>query len=244
MRTGVALLLGGLLLAGCGDGSGGDDKPQGGTEPKPEASTSAPAPDTAGALTSAQLNAAALADGEKVGRYTASEYTLGAPLGESYTAAPAVCQPLVSLAEEVADPDPAAEVHRNVDVPDELTGTTVGVTLRSYGSDGAATVLKNLDTAGKQCAGGFTEERAIAKAQYLKVETLTAPKLGDEAVAFKFTILDVKGKLKLYEYLTVVRSGTTTLSFRGEITDTKDIGGVPPEVIDAQWKKFQGAAKV
>ena len=127
MRTGVALLLGGLLLAGCGDGSG-DDKPKGRTTPTP--TTSAPAPDTTGALTSAQLNAAALADGQKVGRYTASEYTLGAPLGESYTAAPAVCQPLVSLAEEVADPDPAAEVHRNVDVPDELTGTTVSIAVR------------------------------------------------------------------------------------------------------------------
>ncbi|WP_418959428.1 hypothetical protein [Streptomyces tritici] len=235
----VAALLGGTLLTGCGGASeGGGDKPRATASATPPA-----APDTTGALTLDRLKAAALADGQKVGRYTASEYTLGAPLGESYTADRAVCQPLVSLAKEVADPDPAAEVHRKADVPDELTGTTVAVTLRAYGSDGAATVMKSLNTAGKQCAGGFTEQRAVAQARYLKVETLPAPKLGDEAVAFRFTILDVKGSLKLYEYLTVVRSGTTTLSFRGEITDTKDIGGVPPEVIDAQWQKFQGAAK-
>ncbi|HEY9367059.1 hypothetical protein [Streptomyces sp.] len=239
-NAGAAAVVTGILLTGCSSTPEPDDKPKG-SESAPASAT--PQVPTAGALTEAQLKAAALADGQKIGKYTASEYTLGAPLGEAYTAVPAVCQPLVSLAKDVADPDPAAEVHRKVDVPDEMVGTTVAVQLRAYGADGAATVLKNLTAAGKQCAGGFTEQRAVAQAQYLKVETLPAPKIGDEAVAFRFTILDVKGSLKLYEYLTVVRSGTTTLSFRGEITDTKDIGGVPAEVITAQWEKFRGAAK-
>lgn len=245
-RAGAAIALSGVVLTGCG---GAPEKPEKEKDDKPKATasatTSAPASPvpTAGALTEAQLKAAAFADGEKAGKYTASEYTLGAPLGEAYTAAPDVCQPLVSLARDVADPDPAAEVHRKADIPEEMVGTTVAVTLRAYGADGAKTVLKNLNTAGKQCAAGFVEQRAVAQGKYLAVETLPAPKIGDEAVAFKFTILDVKGTLKLYEYLTVVRSGTTTLAFRADITDTKDIGGVPAEVIDAQWKKFQGAAR-
>ncbi|WOX21780.1 hypothetical protein [Streptomyces solicathayae] len=240
-KAGAAAALTGVLLTGCSSTPESDDKPRPEASPSAPASTS-PVP-TAGALTEAQLKAAALTDGEKAGKYTVSDYTLGAPLGEAYTADPAVCQPLVSLAEDVADPDPAAEVHRKADIPEETVGTTVAVTLRAYGADGAKTVLKNLNTAGKQCAAGFVEQRAVAQAKYLKVETLPAPKIGDEAVAFRFTILDVKGALTLYEYLTVVRAGTTTLAFRADITDTKDIGGVPAEVIDAQWKKFRGAAR-
>ncbi|GGT50107.1 hypothetical protein [Streptomyces purpureus] len=234
----AALLLAGVMLTAC------SGTPDGGSDDKPAASPTPKTPAAAGALTEAQLKSAAFTDGEKVGKYTASEYTLGAPLSESYTAQPALCQPLVSLAKEVADPDPAAEVQRKVDVPDEMFGLEVAVQLRSYADGGAATVLKNLTAAGSGCAAGFTEERAVAQAKYLKVEPAKAPALGDEAKAFRFTILDVKGEVKLYEYLTVIRSGSTTLAFRAEITDTKDIGGVPAEVVNAQWRKFQALGTV
>ncbi|MFF3456664.1 hypothetical protein ACFYXH_20490 [Streptomyces sp. NPDC002730] len=220
-------------VAACGSG---DDK---GKEKKADGKPTASAPK---ALTEAQLRAASFTDGEKVGSYTASEFTLGAPLGEDYTADPATCQPLVSLAKGATSHDPAAEVNRQVDVPDELAGLSVAVQLRSYANGEAAAVMKALGTAGTRCAGGFTEERAIAMAKYLKVEPAKAPAFGDEAKAFRFTILDVKGKLKLYEYLTVVRSGSTTLSFRAEIIGTKDIGGVPEEVMKAQWEKFRAGS--
>ncbi|MGW0320292.1 hypothetical protein [Streptomyces flavidovirens] len=240
----MALAVGGLLFAGAvgcgggGDGGGQDDKKPSG---KSKATASATGPQ---ALTEAQLTAASFTDGETVGKYTASEYTLGAPHGDDYTADPAVCQPLVSLAADVTDYDLKSEVNRQADVPDEMLGLTVAVQLRSYGGGDAARVMKALDKAGKECADGFTEVRAVAKGKYLKVEPVEAPELGagaDEARAYHFTILDVKGKLKLHEYLTVVRSGSATLSFRGEITDTKDFGGVPEEVTDAQWEKFRAA---
>ncbi|WP_328726311.1 hypothetical protein [Streptomyces sp. NBC_00259] len=205
---------------------------------KPDATPRSTAGAGTGALTQQQLTALAFTDGEQVGPYTASEFSLGEPYGEDFTADPADCQPLVSLASDVTSFHPVAEVHREVDDPDEMIGPSVAVQLRSYADDGAARVMKALDTAGRQCARGFTEVRAIARAKYLKAEPAKAPAIGDEAKAYRFTILDVKGKLKLYEYLTVVRSGTTTLSFRAGITDTKDIGGVPQEVIKAQWVKF------
>ncbi|MEU9013168.1 hypothetical protein AB0D12_26085 [Streptomyces sp. NPDC048479] len=220
-------------VAACGSG---DDK---GKEKKADGRPTASVPK---ALTEAQLKAASFTDGEKVGSYTASEFTLGAPLGEDYTADPATCQPLVSLAKGATSHDPAAEVNRQVDVPDEMAGLSVAVQLRSYANGEAAAVMKALGAAGTRCAGGFTEERAIAKAKYLKVEPAKAPAFGDEAKAFRFTILDVKGKLKLYEYLTVVRSGSSTLSFRAEIIGTKDIGGVPEEVMKAQWEKFRAGS--
>ncbi|MFI6083624.1 hypothetical protein ACIBBB_22035 [Streptomyces sp. NPDC051217] len=256
LRHVAALALVGAVLTGAAAcGGGGDETSDGGkggkdtgADGKPTASTPGDAPGSegsggTGALSRRDLTALAFTDGEKIGKYTAGEFTLGAPLGEDYTADPATCQPLVSLAKGATAFDPVSEVHRNVDVAEEMLGTTVAVQLRSYNGDGAASVMKALGAAGKACAGGFVENRAVAKGQYLKVEPVQAPDQGDEAQAYRFTILDVKGTLKLYEYLTVVRSGTTTLSFRADITDTKDIGKVPGEVITAQWKKFEAGAK-
>lgn len=231
----VTTLLG---VTGCGDGGDGEGG-KAGRSPAPSASAA-----PAGGLTEAQLAAVAFADGERVGAYTASEYTLDGPLGDAYTATPAVCQPLVSLAGDVSDHEPTAQVQRKVDVPEEMLGVTVDVTLRSYANGGAAEVMKSLDRAGRECAGGLTEERAVARATYEKAEPTELPAFAgeaDEAKAYRFTVLDVKGKLKLYEYLTVVRAGSTTLAFRGEILGTKDIGGIPQDVMAAQWRKFRAA---
>lgn len=241
-RRGAALAVSGVLFAGvtaCGGDGGRDDKKAG---DRGTAAASAAGPR---ALTEAQLTAASFTDGETVGKYTASEFTLGAPHGDDYTADPAVCQPLVSLAADVTDHDLRSEVNRQVDVPDEMLGTTVAVQLRSYGRGDAARVMKALTRAGEKCADGFTEVRAVARGKYLKAEPVRPPEFGegaDEARAYHFTILDVKGKLKLHEYLTVVRSGSVTLSFRADLLGTKDIGGVPREVTDAQWEKFRAVA--
>ncbi|MFD8968456.1 hypothetical protein ACFV0C_26285 [Streptomyces sp. NPDC059568] len=246
-------LAAGLVLVGvtaCSGGErtdGGDDDgkgvSKGGSKPGGSSASATGAATGSAPLTEEQLTAASLTDGERIGRYTASEYALGAPLGEDYTAEPAVCQPLVSLARGATAFDPVAEVHRKVDIPDEMLGLTVSVQLRSYAAQGATGVLKALRTAGRDCAGGFTEDRALARAKYLKAEPAEAPDVGDEAAAYRFTILDVKGELKLYEYLTVVRSGSTTLSFRAEITGTEDVGGVSDEIVQTQWQKFRAAGK-
>ncbi|MDX3683321.1 hypothetical protein OG893_26305 [Streptomyces sp. NBC_01696] len=232
----VAALMG---LTGCGGGDDGDGKSGAGKSPAP----SRPAA-TAGGLTEAELTAAALTDGERAGDLTASEYTLDGPLGDAYTADPAVCQPLVSLAGDVSGHEPVAQVQRKADKPEEMLGVTVDITLRSYAGDEAAKVMASLERAGRECAGGLTEERAVARARYEKVEPAALPAFAgeaDQAKAYRFTVLDVKGKLKLYEYLTVLRSGSTTLAFRAEILGTQDIGGVPEDVMAAQWKKFRAA---
>ncbi|MDJ0460953.1 hypothetical protein [Streptomyces sp. H27-C3] len=241
-RQAVGVAVAGLVWVGavaCGASGGGSGEQDG----KAPAEAAEAGKRTAGpaALTEAQLKAAAFTDGESVGTYTASDYTLGGPHSDDYTAAPAVCQPLVSLASDVTAYRPKAAVSRRVEIPGETPGPTIAVQLRSYAGGDAARVMKAVGKAGKECAGGFTEERAVAEGEYLKVEPVQPPAFGDEARAYHFTILDVKGKLTLHEYLTVVRSGSATLSFRGEITDTKDIGGVPREILDAQWEKFETA---
>ncbi|MEU7282665.1 hypothetical protein AB0A69_28385, partial [Streptomyces sp. NPDC045431] len=228
-RTGrVAAALGGmLLLAGCGAGEPDDPKA------KPSAHAKAPAP-----LTEAQLTAAAFAGDEKAGAYTTSPYRVGeAPFSDHYTADPAVCQPLVSLAKGATAHDPVAEVHRDLSADGGPRSVQVTVQLRSYAAGDATAVMAALGKAGTACAAGFTEQRTLAEGRYLKVEPVKAPAVGDEAKAFRFTLQDVKNKdLRLYEYLTVVRSGSTTLAFRAEVLDTKDFGGVPQEVVTAQWE--------
>lgn len=144
----VVLALGATACSGDEDSSGGPGGSGGsGKDDKPSAAAHGPK-----ALSEAQLKAASFTDGQTVGKYTASEYTLDGPLGDAYTAGPAGCQPLVSLAGDVSDHDPAAQVQRKVDVPDEMLGVTVDVTLRSYRNGDAAAVMKALDKAGKDCA--------------------------------------------------------------------------------------------
>ncbi|MFJ2114623.1 MULTISPECIES: hypothetical protein [unclassified Streptomyces] len=233
-----AWVVAGVVLVGAGGCSGEGDR-DGATVDGKASASAVPAPPAP--LGQALLTAASLTDGERVGRYTVSEYALGAPLGEDYTAEPAVCQPLVSLAGGATAFEPAAEVHRRAEVPGGTLGVTVSVQLRSYADGGAAGVMSALREAGRECADGFTEVRATARAAYLKVEPDRAPDVGDEATAYRFTVRDVKGVLKLYEYLTVVRSGSTTLSFRAEILGTEDVGGVPDDLVRAQWQKFRAA---
>ncbi|OKI98531.1 hypothetical protein AMK10_07025 [Streptomyces sp. CB02058] len=227
------------VLTGCGEGAGEKPADGRGTAGKSPAASRPASP--AGGLDEAQLTAVAFTDGERVGGFTASEYTLDGPIGDAYTATPAVCQPLVSLAGDVSDHEPTAQVQRKVDKPSDIRGVTVDVTLRSYAGDGAAEVMTSLGRAGEECAGGLTEERAFARGTYEKVEPVTPPAFAeaDEVKAYRFSILDVKGKLKLHEYLTVVRSGSTTLAFRGEVLGTTDFGGIPEAVTTAQWKKFR-----
>ncbi|MFJ8000503.1 hypothetical protein ACIQ7D_25770 [Streptomyces sp. NPDC096310] len=240
--TSAASRLGGGSLRGEADGKGGASVTP--TVPAPAAALSVPILGPAPTpLTSARLTAASFTDGERIGGYTASAYGLGAPLGERYSAEPVDCQPLVSLAKGATPHVPEAEVNRGLADTDEAYGSTVAVQLRSYAAHGAAGVLGALRAAGRQCADGFTEDRGLARARYLSVESADAPGLGDDAVAYRFTILDVQGKAKLYEYLTVVRIGACTLSFRAETTDSEDIGRVPDEIVQAQWEKFHAAAE-
>lgn len=241
-RRAVAVMIAAVMALGAGACS--DEEASGGSDDSKKKGTSSAAAHQPKTLTEAQLKAVAFTEGQAVGEYTASPYTLDGPLSDAYTADPARCQPLVSLAGEVSDYDPAAQVQRRVDIPDEMLGITIDVTLRSYTNGDAADVMKALGRAGKDCAGGFTEERAIARAKYLKVEPAKAPDFAAEAdgvKAYRFTVRDVKEKSELYEYLTVVRSGSTTLAFRGETTSTKDIGGIPQDVMTAQWAKFRAS---
>ncbi|MEU8888946.1 hypothetical protein [Streptomyces sp. NPDC048442] len=209
---------------------GAPAEPAARTDGKPAA---APEP-----LSQTALTARALTPGEEAGPYRTAEYTVsGGPPSDDYTAAPAVCQPLVGL--RAARGGPAAQVHRRLADPGEPQGADVAVQLRTYAAGRAAGVLEDLRTAGQKCAGGFAEVRGTNRGTYTGVGKLPAPAgVGDEAQAFRLALLDGKGGATSYEYLTVVRSGPTVLSFRAQTLEGTDLGGVPREIVDAQWEKF------
>ncbi|WP_330332919.1 hypothetical protein OHS33_26575 [Streptomyces sp. NBC_00536] len=225
-----------LLLAGaaaCG-GAGQADKETG--VPAPRTAAASTPPPAAPGPGADKLKTLTLAPGEKAGHYTADEPVLDEPMNESYEATPAVCQPLTSLGKA----GHTAQAYAKTSGPGGIMqDASTEIVLRSYKDGGAAAALKSLAAAGKSCAGGYKEDRMLAEGTVLKVEPVPAPKLGDEAQAYRIVVQDVKEKnISLYKYLTVIRSGSVTLSFRSDMLDTKDFGGVPPEVVTAQYEKF------
>ncbi|MEU3840561.1 hypothetical protein AB0E88_11065 [Streptomyces sp. NPDC028635] len=245
-QTAAAALAAAVLMATAACGGDGAGRPAAPSPAAPAASSPAPhaaAPAGPRPLTRTQLLAVALSEDDDAGAYTADEPVDGEPpAGDMFTAEPAVCQPLVSLAKGATPYDPAAEIVRTVWDPDAERGVDVDLHLRSYTARDAAAVMRALARAGRECAHGFTEQRALTDARVLRVDTLRPPAAGDEAYAFRITTQDVEdAHLKLYDYLTVIRSGSTTLSFRADTHSTEDVGGVPQDVVDAQWHKFRRA---
>ncbi|MEU9299888.1 hypothetical protein [Streptomyces sp. NPDC048269] len=248
-RTAAAAVAGAALLAGvtaCGTGNGGGGggaataSPGASTSTSPSTSTHAATGPGTGSGGPAgpgveRLRALALAPGEKAGRYEAGEPVLDEPMSELYDTTPAACRPVTSLGKA----GHTAHAYTKTGVPGEWQAVETEILLRSYKDGGAAAAMKSLAEAGRQCAGGYTEDRALAEAKVLKVEPAKAPALGDEALAFRIVVQDVKDEdVSLYKYLTVIRSGPVTLAFRSDAIDTEDFGGVPQEVVTAQWEKF------
>ncbi|MGI5448118.1 hypothetical protein ACQEVM_20625 [Streptomyces sp. CA-243310] len=251
---GTALLFGSAACGGSGetdgDGSGGKAKaaasgagpratggatPAGGTATA-SAPDGTPSPAGTAGPDAERLKGLVLALGEKAGPYEADLALLDEPFDEIYDASPAVCQPLTGLGRA----GHTAQAYVPVSVPDEVLGVDTDVQLRSYKDAGAAgSVMKSLAEAGRRCAAGYTEERTVVDAKVLRVEPVPAPKLGDEAQAYRIVVQDVKDKnASLYTYLTLVRSDAVTLSFRSEMLGVDDFGGVPGEIVTAQWEKF------
>ncbi|MEU9027582.1 hypothetical protein AB0D46_08595 [Streptomyces sp. NPDC048383] len=244
MRRVRAVAAGAALLAataGCGGGSaaaGSDGRAS--ASPSPTATTATasatPAPVGPPGPDAAALKALVLTAGAKAGRYEADEPFLDEPFSEIYEAEPAVCLPLTTL----ATAGHTAQAYATVGVPGKPLDVDTAVLLRSYrDANAAGAALKSLAEAGKRCAGGYTEERAVIDAKVLRVEPVAAPAIGDEALAYRIVTRDVKDEgASLHQYLTVVRSGPVTLSFSSDIVDTTDFGGVPQEIVTAQWEKF------
>ncbi|MGO4428957.1 hypothetical protein AB4Z54_62070, partial [Streptomyces sp. MCAF7] len=106
----------------------------------------------------------------------------------------------------------------------------------------AEQTVSDLRGALEACAGGFkATDGSGAKADVAKVETLTAPKLGDEALSYTLAEAGTEdvGTVKF----TIVRSGTHLSVFFGvDIANpTKPL--LPDAVVSAQVAKLEKALK-
>ncbi|MFW6695357.1 hypothetical protein [Streptomyces sp. MAR4 CNX-425] len=239
-RTSMVGLAVGVLVAvpltACGGGTreSGD---QGGAK--------APGKAAAKPWSEGRLKKAALREGSTAGGYIVSLPVSEEPSYDDlgYTASKRVCQPLVSLAEGATETDPVATVNRAADPFEsdsgpKLTAPSVDIQLRSYRGGDAETVMQALRDATDACGDGFTEDRTLSSAPVRSVEEIDGPRVAeeaDESVSVRLRVEDVKDEdIVFTEYLTVVRVGTQTASFRLESLDQKDHGPLPAALVQAQ----------
>ncbi|WP_046501151.1 hypothetical protein [Streptomyces odonnellii] len=146
------------------------------------------------------------------------------------------CQPLASLIGGFTHIPAVSTVHRSLQ-PGEATNATVGsMWLASHSEENALRVMKELRTAVAECPKGFK----TLGLTYGKVESLPAPKLGDEAVGYRITG-DI-GEQKVPMTYTVVREGGVIAAFYGvNMLDAKK-ATIPEPVIKAQLERIAGTA--
>ncbi|MGW7262505.1 hypothetical protein [Streptomyces sp. NPDC054842] len=212
---------------GDGDAKAGDGVKDSGA---PEKSATAEAP---AALSRAQLDKAALADGEVKGyavdRTPASDISL-----DSVPATPAACQPVADMFLFTTDPTAHAGVGRGFTTKDDLDASVTSLALLSYRSGEADEVLAGLRKATATCTSykhtGY---------RYSEVKALKDPHLGDESVAYR-----LKASIEDTEVpttFTVVRVGTVVVSFTSMNMLDPDKVRVPSEIIEKQLAKVEKA---
>lgn len=226
------------LTAACG--GGGDEEK---AETKPSASAAEDAAkdgqggqDGAGkaALTAAQLKEAALAKGDVKG-YTISEMPADEMPVVPVPADPAACQPLANMFYFTSDPQAKDRVGRRVTAVNEVSATVLALALAAHEQSDAEKVMADLRKAVESCDG---YEQVGNK--YTDIETLTTPKQGDEAVAYKLNG-NIEGS-KVPMSFTVVRSGSTLIMFSSMNMLDADKADVPTDVLEAQVAKLEKVA--
>ncbi|WP_184733907.1 hypothetical protein WEB32_14995 [Streptomyces netropsis] len=250
MRTVVRLVgvvvavaaLGMTTACGGSDDGGGDDGKPAKVLGDDRATTKGPG-SGAKALGKARVASAVLesadAKGYAVTRMSKEEFTSA----KAPKAKQSKCQPLAALLGSSPDPAPAAWAVSTFGVQDSKAGAMGGMGMlevSSYEGDGAERTLQNLGKAVRDCAGGFEMTTGAGTQQtYSAVESLDAPKLGDEAVAYR-AVDKASGAPSLY---TVVRSGANvSMIFAANMMDPAK-ATMDPNLVKTQVAKVEKAAK-
>ncbi|MBW5421022.1 hypothetical protein GKQ77_05500 [Streptomyces sp. BG9H] len=248
-RVVVALSVVAALGATAACGGSGDDGDGGGggkDSAKPGVGVGAGAgASKGGADAAARLEKAALATGDvkgyKVEKPKAPDASAPAAPAAGKTS-PAVCAPLTALLAPDASqkpqpkpkpkPKPKAHVGRILTNPADNAHTTTHVELSAYTQADAKRLMADLRTAtkSKKCAAF-----RVDGLRYLDVKALPAPDKGDEAVTYK--LVHRKGEYTARERVTVVRDGSTLMTF--DASNLYDPAGVQDDR-EAEREGMQG----
>ncbi|MEV6201681.1 hypothetical protein AB0M64_17150 [Streptomyces sp. NPDC051771] len=142
------------------------------------------------------------------------------------------CQPLASLIGGFTHIAPVATAHRSLQGADAANATVGSMWLASHSDENATRVMKELRASVPACPKGFK----TLGLTYGKVEPLPAPKLGDEAVAYRITG-DI-GKQKMPMTYTVVRAGNIIAAFYGVNMLDAGKAAIPEPVVKAQLDRL------
>ncbi|MFD7707650.1 hypothetical protein ACFV6E_35090 [Streptomyces sp. NPDC059785] len=235
MAVAVVAALGFTAACGGSDDKGGESKKsptkestQGTDGAKNGGASKAAAP-----LTKAELDKAALADGE-VDKYKVEKTPASDLLLASVPASPAACQPIADMFLFSTDPTASAGAGRTLNAENALDASVTSLALFSYASGGAEEVLSGLRTATGKCTA---YEHTGYK--YEDVKALKDPGLGDESVSYRL-LATIEGAAVPATY-TVVRVGSVVVSFSSMDMLEKDVVEIPKKIIDAQLAKVKKA---
>jgi hypothetical protein len=243
-----------LLATACGGSESGD---------KAKAKETAAAKPVAKALTAAELEKLALAEGDvkdhKVGKAGPGEVIAA----DDVTVDKAACEPIAYALSAVPVGEPAATVQRKVtseakkgkdvsfedlaemteeEVEKAMTSafdvTMTMTALSSYDGKGAEQAFTGLRTAATDCAGGFTLTTGSKKQKVTKISDESVSG-GEDALAWTVTAEQDGEKAPLK--VVVVRQGTTLASFSSVNLAAVGTGGdyeLPTAVVEAQVAKL------
>ncbi|MDK0521115.1 hypothetical protein [Streptomyces sp. ML-6] len=241
-----------LLAAGCG---GGSDSGSDGKKADTKGKESAAAEPAAKVLSAAELEKAALAQGDVKGHKISEAAAKDVVATDDIKVEKEVCTPLANALMGAQVGEPGAFTKRTVvsepkkGAMDKATGdaedafkaafdiTTTQLALGSYDGKGAQESVAALRTAATECAGGF-EFTAAGEKQKINKITEVQVKAGEESVAWTMELEQggEKGEMKL----AALRQGSSFASFSS--INLAAMGGgsfdLPTAVIEAQATKL------
>ncbi|MER5360627.1 hypothetical protein [Streptomyces sp. NPDC002785] len=243
-----------LLVTGCG---GGSDSGSGDKGADAKGKESAAAKPGAKALTAAELEKAALAQGDVKGHKIAKAAAKDEISSDDIKVEKEVCAPFADALMGAQVGEPAAFTKRTVvsepkkgsmgkqdgaDAEDAFKAafdiTTTQLALGSYDGKGAEESVASLRTAATDCAGGFDFTAAGEKQKVSKI-TEEQVKAGEDAAAW--TVQVEQGGEKVQFKLVAMRQGPSFASFSS--MNLAAMGGgkdfeLPTAVVEAQAAKL------
>ncbi|MFD1658954.1 hypothetical protein ACFSL4_12230 [Streptomyces caeni] len=246
-----------LLVTACGGSSDDGDKAGDGKGAQAGATATATASAApAKALTSADLEKAALTQQDvKSGTVVTKVPAKDDIAQDKVTADDAACTPLALLQTGSYVGKPAATAKRAwSDTPKKPAAgasdadamlaavdvAKVQLTLASYENGGAEQVMKDLTAAAGKCAGGFTYTAAGEKTKILKVTTTQAPEGADEALAVTL-LVDAEDDVKMPVKAVAARKGATLVlipAVNFASAATGEDFSFPTQILQAQLAKL------